>query len=203
VRIVSRAEWGAAPADHTTELTPALVRLFVVHHTATPFRGSRSIRGIQQFHQGPDRLWSDIGYNFLVAPDGMVYEGRGWAFRGAHAKGHNFESIGVAYVGFGDRPVPGPAKRAIMDLHREAEKRFGELEVVGHRDVGRTACPGNTLYRWVAQVDADEPQPRSRGVVAEKGELAAQRISERLSPIPDLRDGWRRQMSRMGWLRRK
>ena len=90
-----------------------------------------------------------------------------------------------------------------MDLHREAEKRFGSLEVVGHRDVGRTACPGDVLYRWVAQVDADEPQPRPRGVVAEKGQVAAQRISERLRGIPDLRDGWRRHMARMGWLRRK
>ena len=201
MRIVKRAEWGAAPADHTTELNPAVVRLFVVHHTATLFRGPRSIRAIQAFHQGPERLWSDIGYNFLVAPDGMVYEGRGWAFRGAHAKGHNFESVGVAYVGLGDKPVPAAAKRAIMDLHREAEKRFGQLEVVGHRDVGSTACPGDVLYRWVAQVDSDDVGPVSKGWVAEKGQVAAQGISGRLRGIPDIRDGWRRQMARMGWLR--
>jgi hypothetical protein len=201
VRIVRRAEWGAAPADHTTELTPALVRLFVVHHTASPFRGARSIRGIQAFHQGPERLWSDIGYNFLVAPDGMVYEGRGWAFRGAHAKGHNFESVGVAYVGDGSKPVPSAAKRAIMDLHREAERRFGALEIVGHRDVGRTACPGDVLYRWVAQADADDVAPVSKGWVAEKGQVAAQGISGLLRGIPNVRDGWRREMGRRGWLR--
>lgn len=201
MRIVSRAEWGAAPADSTTELNPAVVRLFVVHHTASPFRGPRSIRGIQQFHQGPERLWSDIGYNFLVAPDGMVYEGRGWAFRGAHAKGHNFESVGVAYVGYGSKPVPAPARRAIAELHREAEKRFGSLEVVGHRDVGRTACPGDVLYRWVAQGGAEASDVPSKATTAERMQVASQAISERLSGIPDLRDGWRREMRRRGWLR--
>ena len=200
MRIVRRAEWGAAPAHSTTELNPAVVRLFVVHHTASPFRGSRSIRGIQEFHQGPERLWSDIGYNFLVAPDGVVYEGRGWAFRGAHAKGHNFESVGVAYVGYGDRPVPAPAKRAILDLYRQAERRFGRLEMVGHRDVGRTACPGDILYGWVSS-DPAAPEVPSKGWAAEKGQVVAQGISGRLRGIPDLRAGWRREMRRRGWLR--
>jgi len=202
VRVVSRAEWGAAPAKGTTELNPAVVRLFVVHHTASAFRGPRSIRGIQQFHQGPERLWSDIGYNFLVSPDGMVYEGRGWAFRGAHAKGHNFESGGGAYVGLGSKPVPSPAKRAILELHAEAEKRFGSLEIVGHRDVGRTACPGDVLYRWVAQADAGDVEVPSKGLVAERMQVASQAISERLRGVPDLRDGWRREMVRRGWRRK-
>ena len=38
--------------------------------------------------------WSDIGYNFLVGEDGNIYEGRGWGKVGAHARGHNSDSIG-------------------------------------------------------------------------------------------------------------
>lgn len=190
MRIISRAEWGAAPAKRTTELNPAVVRLFVVHHTATPFQDQKSIRAIQKFHQGPERRWSDIGYNFLVAPNGMVYEGRGWGFRGAHAKGHNFESVGVAYVGHGSKPVPAPARRAIADLYREAEKRCGSLQVVGHRDVGRTACPGDVLYRWVAQGGAEEPPvARERPVPREEPPVARRRPVPR-SDRPAWMDAW-------------
>lgn len=38
--------------------------------------------------------WSDIGYNFVVGEDGLVYEGRGWSTVGAHAPNFNSNSIG-------------------------------------------------------------------------------------------------------------
>ena len=203
MRVVSRREWGAKPAKATTPLQPARVDLFVLHHTTGSYRGARTVRQIQAFHQGPERGWSDVGYNFLIGDDGTVYEGRGWGFVGAHARGENSRSIGVAYVGDGSRPVPDAAKRAITELLAEAEVRFGSLRQVGHRDVGATACPGDVLYRWWVSERLSEPEPSPRVVTPEPGQVSSQRISERLSPIPDLRDGWRRQMARMGWLRNR
>ena len=203
MRVVSRREWGAKPAKATTPLQPARVTMFVLHHTTGSYRGARTVRQIQAFHQGPERGWSDVGYNFLIGDDGTVYEGRGWGFVGAHARGENSRSIGVAYVGDGSRPVPDAAKRAILELLGEAEDRFGSLRQVGHRDVGATSCPGDVLYRWWVSERLSEPDPLPKGSVAEPREVAPQRISERLSPIPDLRDGWRRQMARMGWLRNR
>lgn len=43
--------------------------------------------------------WSDIGYNFLVGEDGLVYEGRGWGKRGAHCPKFNPKSIGICVIG--------------------------------------------------------------------------------------------------------
>ena len=43
--------------------------------------------------------WSDIAYNFLIGNDGAVYEGRGWDYQGATAKGWNNVSIGIAFIG--------------------------------------------------------------------------------------------------------
>ncbi|HEY7824171.1 MAG TPA: peptidoglycan recognition protein [Acidimicrobiia bacterium] len=203
MRVVSRREWGAKPAKATTPLQPARVDLFVLHHTTGSYRGARTVRQIQAFHQGPERGWSDVGYNFLIGDDGTVYEGRGWGFVGAHARGENSRSIGVSYVGDGSRPVPDAAKRAITELLGEAEDRFGSLRQVGHRDVGATSCPGDVLYRWWVSERLSEPEPAPKGWVAEPGQVAAESISERLSPIPDLRDGWRRNMARMGWLRNR
>ncbi|TSR87296.1 Ras GTPase-activating protein 2 [Bagarius yarrelli] len=45
------------------------------------------------------RSFTDIGYNFLVDQAGVVYEGRGWGVVGAHAKTHNHDSVGVAFMG--------------------------------------------------------------------------------------------------------
>jgi len=181
MRVVSRSEWGAAPARSTTPLNPARVNLFVLHHTTGTYRGPRTVRQIQAFHQGPDRGWSDVGYNFLIGSEGTVYEGRGWGFVGAHARGENSRSIGVAYVGDGSKPVPDEAKRAILELLAEAERRFGSLRTVGHRDVGATSCPGDVLYGWwmVERFAEPAPKPEPRRVV------------------PDLRDGWRRHLQRL------
>lgn len=180
MRVVSRAQWGAEPARSTTPLNPARVHLFVLHHTTGRYAGPSTVRAIQKFHMGPERRWSDIGYNFLVAPDGLIFEGRGWGFAGAHARGKNSESVGVAFIGDGSKPIPAEAQRSILWLLSQAEKRFGQLSTVGHRDVGSTACPGDVLYRWWTVerlVPAPVPKPS----------------------FPDLREGWKRHL---GWLRR-
>lgn len=216
MRFVSRAEWGAVAARGSTPLQPQRVRMFVLHHTTGSYRGPSTVRAIQKFHQGPQRGWADIGYNFLVGPDGVVYEGRGWAFQGAHARGHNAESVGVAFIGDGSRRPPAAAEAAIVWLFGEAERRFGSLRRVGHRDVGSTACPGDALYRWWVSVGAlpaapsqrppdalREPEAAGGGAGASVGEVSSQGVSGLRGGVPDLREGWRRHMGRMGWLRRR
>ena len=148
MNIVSRGEWGAKPAKSQTRLHPDRVTRLVLHHTTGTFTSAATVRSIQAFHQGPERNWADIGYNFLVAPTGAIYEGRGWNYTGAHARGHNSTSIGVAYIGDGRQSVPEAAKVSILRLSAEAERRFGVLRKVGHRDVGSTVCPGDVLYQW-------------------------------------------------------
>jgi hypothetical protein len=132
------------------------------------------VRGIQLYHVQSNG-WNDIGYNFLVDRFGTVYEGRyGGTDQnvvGAHALGFNTGSVGVALLGtYGDAAVPAAAERAIASLlawrldlaHVDplstlsfvsgGSNRFPEgipvflRAVSGHRDVGLTECPGNTLY---------------------------------------------------------
>ena len=147
MKIVSRAEWGAAPPKSVNRLHPDRVSKLVLHHTTGTYNGPATVRAIQRFHQ-ETRNWADIGYNFLIGSDGKVYEGRGWDRTGAHARGHNSNSIGIAYIGDGRLPVPKAAKKAILALRKEAVERLPIEEVVGHRDVGSTVCPGDELYKW-------------------------------------------------------
>jgi N-acetylmuramoyl-L-alanine amidase len=168
--------------------------MIVLHHTTGVFTGRGTVQAIQRFHMGPDRKWADIGYNFLVAPSGEVYEGRGWDYTGAHARGHNSTSIGIAYIGDGRQSVPDAAKVSILRLSVEADRRFGVLRRVGHRDVGSTVCPGDVLHAWwvsgpslpsatpvESPVSAVRVPPSVR--VAEKGEVSSQGISE--PPVGD------------------
>lgn len=46
-----------------------------------------------------EQHWNDIGYNFLVAPTGDVFEGRGWGVKGAHAVKYNSKSVGICLIG--------------------------------------------------------------------------------------------------------
>ena len=206
MNIVGRDGWGALPARSVTRLHADRVKMLVLHHTTGVYAGVGTVRAIQRHHMF-DRKWADIGYSFLIAPTGEVYEGRGWDRSGAHAKGHNSSSIGVAYIGDGRLPVPDAVKDSVLRLSVEAERRFGVLRRVGHRDVGSTVCPGDVLYGWWTSNPTLPSVPQasevpSEGWVAERGQVSAQGISERPSPIPDLRDGWRRHMGRMGWLRK-
>lgn len=160
MKIVSRAKWGAKPARSTTRLAPDRVKQVVVHHTTGQYRDHSTVQAIQRFHQ-VDRGWADVGYNFLVAPNGKIYEGRGWDVQGAHARGHNSTSVGVAYIGDGRLPVPDAAFEAISFLIDEAKKRFGNVKVVGHNAVGSTVCPGPVIDRWL-QTPPEKPSDAAR-----------------------------------------
>jgi len=73
----------------------------IVHCTATPEGRHTTVEDVRRWHL--DRGWSDIGYHFLIYLDGSLHEGRPIEKTGAHCKGHNKGSIGIAYVGGIDR----------------------------------------------------------------------------------------------------
>lgn len=153
--IVTREQWGAADPTgpiHTVEIGDRTA--FFVHYLGSeksnPKDPAAQVRGVQKFHQGPQRRWSDVGYSYLVAQDGTVFEGRGRDAVGAHCPGWNRKAVSVcALIGEGEIPS-AEMKAAIVALHAETEKAAGkDLPVKGHRDGKKTACPGAELYAWL------------------------------------------------------
>jgi hypothetical protein len=45
-----------------------------------------------------ERGWDSCGYNFVIEPDGVVYEARGINKVGAHVKGWNKKMLGICFV---------------------------------------------------------------------------------------------------------
>ena len=184
--IVPRSAWGADESLRrgSPDYAPS-VRFAIVHHTAgtndySPSQAAAIMRGIQTYHVKSNG-WNDIGYNFLVDRYGTVYEGRyGGTDRnviGAHARGFNTGSVGVAVIGtFGESATPPAASRALekllawrLDLaHVDpgstvsvvsggSERFLPGLPVTlravsGHRDTGQTSCPGNLLYAQLGDI---------------------------------------------------
>lgn len=75
----------------------------IIHHSADNTNCSGLdcadvVRNIQKYHQDV-KGWHDIGYNFLVAYTGDVYEGRGWGIIGAQALNYNDKSMGICFIG--------------------------------------------------------------------------------------------------------
>lgn len=149
--IIKRGDWGAR-SPRSREIVAWSSRTgFMGHYSAAS--ASQSVREIQNFHMDT-RGWSDIGYNFLVnSVTGKVYEGRGWTVLGAHCAGHNTANIGVCIIGkdkAGVQDVSDAARRSFKALYDEAKHRKGgSLKLLGHRDRGPTACPGDEIYAWL------------------------------------------------------
>ena len=152
-RIIPRSEWGAKPPKTRQTVNWSQGGALWVHHTEGAEPGVRAsfeaeckiLRGIQDFHQGPQRGWSDIGYGYLVFPSGRIYEGRGWGVVAAHCPGHNSEPS-CAMVGSFDDHLPTPIALSSLDYvaNTVRAKRYE-----GHRDGYSTSCPGDALYKWV------------------------------------------------------
>lgn len=158
--IVTRALWGARPPKSPySEHTPVQL---TVHHSSEPtqanFMGAASIRGIQAFHQGPERGWSDIGYHFLVAPDGKIYEGRPATAVGAHSP-PNTGKVGICTIGnFEGAEQVTPAQRAsLVNLlaYLAGKYKIPASKIKGHRDFQGTDCPGQQLYDQLPAIRAE------------------------------------------------
>lgn len=144
-----RRLWRAKAAKRTTysPWTESLMYV-IVHHTADPGprRGDvrRYLREIQRFHQ-ETRGWNDIAYNYLIDPEGIVWEGRPFGVVGAHAPGYNTRGIGVCFMGTYTSKEPSPLQvDAFYDLLRRLEARGVRItDTYPHRRVYATSCPGD------------------------------------------------------------
>jgi len=87
-----RDDW--CPAGNCPEITNPVfteVTHLIVHHSAgvnTSSDWAATVRGIWDYHVNSNG-WDDVGYNWLVDPNGVLYEGRGDDVRGAHFCGNN------------------------------------------------------------------------------------------------------------------
>ena len=122
------------------------IKKIIVHCTATPEGRDVSVGDIRRWHV-EDNGWNDIGYHWVIELDGSLQEGRKEYLNGAHAKGHNSDSIGVVYVGGCDKDMKPKdtrteaQKEELLCILQDLKGRYPNAEIIGHCDVSSKACP--------------------------------------------------------------
>lgn len=118
----------------------------IVHSTATPKGMNATAKDIDKWHKL--RGYNCIGYHFVILRDGTIERGRAVEMAGAHCKGNNAETIGVAYVGGLNENKQsadtrtGAQKIALNVLLTDLVKQYPTIrKISGHRDYCNTACP--------------------------------------------------------------
>ncbi|MES2792840.1 MAG: peptidoglycan recognition family protein [Planctomycetota bacterium] len=132
-------------------------KYLVVHHTASE-RGS--VESIHEEHQkkkdANGNAWLGIGYHFLIGngngmPDGEIEATFRWRqqLQGAHAGSsdpvYNQQGIGICLVGNFQNHEPSAKQMASLKKLVRSLKgtyRIASKDVIGHRDVRATECPG-------------------------------------------------------------
>lgn len=149
--VVSREKWGAAAPGSYKAHTPKRI---VLHHAWRPnisqYKGASTIKGIQRYHQ-VDNGWADIGYHFLIGPDGVIYQGRPETVVGAHCP-PNVNWVGICMIGDFDPnmdKLPQVTRESLMDLMvwLSSYYKISPNELFGHRDFSTKTCPGEDIYR--------------------------------------------------------
>jgi len=115
------------------------IDLIVIHCTGTRESQRLSEEELEKYHRSIG--FDECGYHFYVRRDGNVIEMRPLRKVGAHAKGYNSHSIGIAYEGgldsFGNpKDTRTPDQRNSLQLLISSLKLdFPDAEIVGHRDL--------------------------------------------------------------------
>lgn len=160
--------WGQTSGPNTLTSTPPTHLL--VHHSFSPGNDvtdwPAAVRGVWNFHVNSNG-WSDIGYNWLIDPKGVIYQGRAWVdsndnTQGAHFCGFNRQTMGVCMLGdFNSITPTDAALRSLVRLlayrasanainprglafHESSSRNLNNIS--GHRDGCSTDCPGGMLY---------------------------------------------------------
>ncbi|MEA1878371.1 MAG: N-acetylmuramoyl-L-alanine amidase [Bacteroidota bacterium] len=172
---------GACSKEYTPTLTQSTH--IIIHHSAghnSSDNFAAVVAYYWDFHVNTNG-WSDIGYNWLIDPNGIIYEGRGDGVQGAHFSCMNGKTTGICIIGNYVNTNPTEASMQSLKSFLAWEVCSKELDPVGlgyhsssrlrlytisgHRDGNRstsshscasgTVCPGDSLYELLPQIRTD------------------------------------------------
>lgn len=156
--IIPRYEWGATYATAPCQKhTPNKI---LIHHSGRVYNrrypAGQYVKDIQKFHQERKR-WADIAYHFLIDQTGLIYEGRPIDCIGD--SGTEYDKAGYVLICLlGDYNLQKPSSRQLKSLvnliaYLCYKYKINPQDIVSHRDVARTSCPGRYLCKFIKKGD--------------------------------------------------
>ena len=127
----------------------------VIHHAGTARDMDLDVQTIHRWHI--NNGWAGIGYHYLIHKDGTVESARPPELVGAHCYRNNKYTIGICVVGNFNLADPTyeqffKTEQVVAALCKSYGFKPNAKTVLGHRDLGRTDCPGKRLYYRLPEI---------------------------------------------------
>ena len=174
--VVSQEEWRSGLNAPSYNRSFSTVYNLIVHHSAGSNSTTNFVQAVRDIYilHTQEFGWSDIGYNYLIDPEGTIYAGRDPAAGaqdnviGAHFCGANSGTMGVCLLG--NYETASPSQSMISSLQQVLSWKvakedqliaLGEYthpnnsslkQIAGHRDGCSTLCPGANVYSQLADI---------------------------------------------------
>ena len=124
----------------------------VIIHCLDTYAGMNTdVATVTEWHKA--RGFDTIGYHYLIKRDGKVKRGRPDDVVGAHAKGYNTGSLGIAMAG-GKGDDDGPSVnfthhqwKSLQELCVNLKKKYN-AKIIGHNEVSDKTCPNFDVQAW-------------------------------------------------------
>jgi hypothetical protein len=155
--VIARREWtGTGPIMSLINPMNGIDRI-TIHHSAVISAGvraksdaARMLSSIRSTHVS--KGWADIGYHYIIDPQGNIWEGRPVKYQGAHVKENNEHNLGIMCMGDFDQERPSSAMLATLDgfvADRMRALRVPLSRVYTHQEIRVTECPGRSLQGYM------------------------------------------------------
>jgi hypothetical protein len=180
---IDQSVWRNGLNPPTVPPTATKVLHVIVHHTDTPNSDSNYVNEVRNIYLYHTQVhgWDDIGYNYLIAPDGTIFDGRDGQnlyeddnVKGAHLCAKNNNTMGISMIGTFSSVRPTDTAMTSLrmliswklnkenldpldsSLHPVGDPEAQFLGVIaGHRDGCATECPGDSLYALLPKLRKD------------------------------------------------
>jgi hypothetical protein len=175
---VDQRVWRDGLPDPKPNPDSTIVKHVILHHAAGSNTDTAYMDVVRNYYILHTQVngWDDIGYNFLVAQDGTIFDGRDGQnvcqddnVLGAHMCARNTTTMGICLLGnYHNNPVfptdtslESIKKLVVWKLYKEhlsaldssVHPQAGMLgNIAGHRDgcdPGYTECPGDNYYQVI------------------------------------------------------
>lgn len=120
----------------------------IIHCSASPNGRNDRASDIHRWHT--EKGWSGIGYHYVICVDGAIETGRPEYWQGAHASGHNRDSIGICLIGtdsFDNKQL-----NSLNNLVKNLTVKYPNAEIIGHNEISAKTCPGFNVQEWLKTI---------------------------------------------------
>jgi hypothetical protein len=178
---ISSQTWREGLSPPTVKPNTHKVEFAIIHHTAGNNNNTnytQIVRDIYILHTEVNK-YDDIGYNYIIAPNGVIYQGRDALdvaieednVRGAHFCGKNTSTMGIALLG--DYTNLSPSILMLESLNKllswkllkeqinplaMAQHPVNDINasyigrIAGHREGCATICPGDMVFNQLQEI---------------------------------------------------